>query len=550
MLRNRYYRIYVIVFMTVRFFFQVWWFNRKYRTGNRAELQEKWEQLVGRQAREYKQNALKLGGLLIKMGQFLSTRADVMPRAFTRELADLTDRVPSVQWEESRQVLEKELNQPVHEVFVDISDGPVASASIGEVYQAFLKTGEKVAIKIQRPGIEKIISADFAATRLVVSLARRFTRWGKMTDLKELYRQLEQTISRELDFRKEYVHAKRFMEMYANDSTVKIPRYYEEFMTRRILVMDWVEGAKVTDHRFLETHNIDKEYVVTRVARLFLEQVLQYGFFHADLHPGNIFICSAGTIVLLDFGMVGEIKPQSRMYIQQVIQAVILKDFDGVVDALDKLHFLTQQADREQVKIALQVGLELYFTRDFMTLDDDVLEEMILQLQDFVQVQPIQLPAEYAFLGRAFSTVIGVITTIKPDVDFLELGRPIVAEWLNQEETRTSNREVIVKLAKDVVREIVALPRQLNRYIDNSAEYRQYIRNRDEINKWLAYYRARQKTSLLFLVLGWGSAILLWVMHYSTETYICIGVMMIAFQRLLHYQKKAVNLLKERSTVN
>lgn len=372
-----------------------------------------------------------------------------------------------------------------------------------------------------------------------------------MADLDALYGELERTVSKELDFRKEYAHAKRFMEMYAADPTIEIPHYYEEFMTRRTLVMEWVEGEKVTGQKFLEANHINKKYVVSRISRMFLEQVLKEGFFHADLHPGNIFIKPDGTIVLLDFGMVGEIKREARKYIQDLVQSVVLKDYDAVVEALDRLRFLTPNADREQVKMALQFGLELYFKRDYAMLDDDMLEAMLTQLQDFVREQPIQLPAEYAFLGRAFSTVAGVVTTILPDVDFLEVGKPIVSEWLNEQRTKAETRKTIsdtVKnFARDIGRELTNLPRQFNRWIDSDVEHKHYQRKREEIRDWLIYYKERQRTAGFFVAFAWGSAIILWITHFQVLAYVSAGILLVSFQRLLHYQKKAAIMLKEHS---
>ncbi|MFT9847277.1 ABC1 kinase family protein [Aneurinibacillus sp. REN35] len=546
MIHNRYYRIFVIVSMTIRFFLQIWWFHRTHRSTGRTEAREQWEALVAKQAREYKRTALKLGGLLIKMGQFLSTRADIMPRAFTVELTDLTDRVPSIPWEKSKVIIEQELNQPIENVFMSLSERPVASASIGEVYEGQLYNGERIALKVQRAGIEKIIDADFAATRVVVRLAKRFTRFGKNMDLNALYRELHRTISRELDFRKEYAHAKRFAQMYENNPAIQVPRYYEEWMTRRILVMEWVEGAKVVDHAFLDAHGIDRNVLVQRLTDLFLQQVLLHGFFHADLHPGNVFIRSDGTIVLLDFGMVGEIKQEARQHIQTLIQAVVLKDYELMVQALDSLQFLTPQADREQVKVALQVGLEMYFNRAFEALDDEVIEEIQLQIQDFVQAQPIQLPAEYAFLGRAVSTVVGVVTTIKPDVDFLEVGRPVVSEWLNQQETKQSNRRIAFQLLQDVAREMAALPRQINRYIDMSAEAEYRKRRVKETERWLMHYRSRQQAALVFAFGGWIGVVALWMTGHAVETYISGSITVLALQQWIMAYRKAGKLLKEQ----
>ncbi|AMA73784.1 MULTISPECIES: ABC1 kinase family protein [Aneurinibacillus] len=547
MIHNRYYRIFVIVSMTVRFFLQVWWFQRTHRNGERADIQERWEALVAKQAREYKRTALRLGGLLIKMGQFLSTRADIMPRAFTVELADLTDRVPPVPWEKSRAIIEKELNQPIDHLFANLSAKPVASASIGEVYEGYLKNGKRVAIKVQRAGIEKIIDADLAAARVVVRLAKRFTRLGKTMDLDALYRELERTVSRELDFRKEHAYAKRFAQMYERDDKVQVPHYYEEWITRRILVMEWVEGAKVTDHAFLEAHRIDRDDIVQRLTNMFLQQVLIHGFFHADLHPGNIFIRPDGTIVLLDFGMVGEIRQESRKHIQTLIQAVVLKDYDLMVQALDALHFLAPHADKEQVKLALQHGLEMYFNRVFEVLDDELLEEIQLKIQEFVRLQPVQLPAEYAFLGRAFSTIVGVLTTIKPDIDFIEVGRPVVSEWLNQQEMWLDNRRLLGQLLRDVAREMVALPRQINRWIDSSIEKEYRERKQADIACWLEHYRTKQRATLVFTIVAWGSGLTLWLAAHTLESYFCFGVTALALQQWISAYRKVRNLLKEHS---
>lgn len=495
--------------MVVKFFLQVSWFQYRNRSGALNKSKESWEKLVQKQAKEFKEKALKLEGLMIKMGQFLSTRADIMPEAFTDELKDLIDRVPSIDWDEAKVVLEKEWNAPYETLFSDISKTPVASASIGIVYKGMLENGEQVAVKIRRPDIEKVVSSDFKAIQIVSTLAKKFTKWGKTTNLDVLNRELIQTISKELDFRIEQEHALKFAKLYTDQFNIKVPYYYSHLVSEKVLVMEWIEGNKITDLANLQNTSLELDDVVHRLVGCFLNQFLNKGFFHADPHPGNIFIQEDGTIVFLDFGMMGQIPPSAKRSIQKLITSVILQDYQSLVNALEELGFLQEGVDKTGLARALEMGLDLYFNKSIKEVDDQLIDQMMQELRDFVQKQPIQLPAEYAFLGRAFSIVTGVISTMKPSVDFLEEGKPFVQEWLNTEsgsEAGNFSFDVIKDTVIDLGREWLFLPRVAKDFIAIYRNKEERVTKRKDFEFLLQFYLSKQRfsfiTSVFFMLLG------------------------------------------------
>ncbi|OZS77595.1 ABC transporter [Tetzosporium hominis] len=429
------YRMYRIVWMSIKFFLQVYFFQRKYRGRFTPVVQAKWERLIVRQATEYKETALYLGGLMIKVGQFLSARADVLPQAFIEELEGLTDRVPPVERDLAMKVIEEEWGGPVSKYVTKISDESIASASIGEVYKATLLDGRDVAIKIQRPGIERIIRYDFKAMRVVIWLAKRFTTFTKQIDFDLLYREMESTLLPELDFLQELQHGRSFHQRFNDLEGICFPIYFEEYSTRRVLVMEWIEGTRITNISFMEQHGIDPTEVTERLFLLFMEQVLRSGEFHADPHAGNMMIQPDGTIVLLDFGMVGSITPAQTRSIIKAIQGILLDNDDQILDALEELNFLLPNADRPLLADTIRRMIHAYETNELSKMDSYVVERLLTDIRYIVRTQPVQLPAEFAFFGRALTTFVGVLHALDPNVDLLELGKPRILAWARERAT-------------------------------------------------------------------------------------------------------------------
>ncbi|MFF5993634.1 AarF/UbiB family protein [Lysinibacillus sp. KU-BSD001] len=498
------YRIYRIVWMAIKFFTQVTLFQKRYQGRFSPTIQKKWEQLVTKQAVEFKKTALSLGGLLIKVGQFLSTRADIMPASFIQELEGLTDRVPPVPKNQAIALLEEEWNTSYHDFLSFLSEEPVASASIGEVYKGVLKDGAEVAIKIQRPNIERIIRVDFKAMKIVIWLAKHFTSFAKQINFDVLYSEMVQVIGAELNFLQELRHGRSFAERFIHMKGVHFPIYNEALSTRRVLVMEWIEGSRVTDIAFLNTHQIDRQQLAARVFHLFLEQVLEGGQFHADPHGGNILLKPDGTIVLIDFGMVGSITPAQAQYVSKLVEGIIFKNYDQVLDSLEALHFLLPHANRQLLADAIRRLVEAYESNDFKQVDSFVMERLLEDLKTIVRKEPVQMPAEFAFLGRAISTFVGVIYVLDPKVDLFALAKPRVIEWAKKQKETTNERlskEELLRIAQNAILPLRDLPAKLANYLEEPTRMRLYMQQRDiEQKKERARHQTRMFTGLMTII--------------------------------------------------
>lgn len=479
--RLAFYRIYRIVWMSLKFFTQVTLFQRRYKGRFTPIINEKWERLVTKQAKEYKRTALKLGGLMIKMGQFLSTRADIMPPSFIAELEGLTDRVPPVPRVKAIDLLEEEWNTSYCDFLSNLSDKPVASASIGEVYKGTLQDGTEVAVKIQRPDIERILRADFRAMKLVIWLAKRFTAFGKQIDLNLLYNEMVDTIGAELNFLQELRNGRSFADRFEAMSGVRFPVYYEELSTRRVLVMEWIEGARITDLAFIDANGINRRELSERLFRLFLEQVLDGGQFHADPHGGNIIIKPDGTIVLIDFGMVGSIRKEEARSVLKVVEGILFKQYDQVLDGLEELRFLLPHADRRLLANAIARVVAAYESEELTQMDSFVVNRLLDDLKGIVRTQPVQLPAEFAFFGRAVSTFIGVLHVLDPKVDLLAIARPRVLEWATTQKggEKSFSKDDLLRIGLNAIGPLRTLPQKIAAYLDEPTLMREYMQERD-----------------------------------------------------------------------
>ncbi|KAA9017068.1 ABC1 kinase family protein [Niallia endozanthoxylica] len=509
------YRIYTIVWLAVRIFIEIVFFKKRHRGNWNDKVEQQWEELLRRQAHRYKEKALYLEGVMIKLGQYLSTRKDIMPDIYIKELTDLLDQVPSVPWEKSKKVIEDEWNKPYSEVLHEISAKPIASASIGEVYRGTLHSGEEVAVKIQRPKIGEIIYSDFRAVRIVLWLARRFTKLENSMDLSLFYREFVRTIGDELNFHLELENGLYFQKKYEDFPGLEIPDYYPEYSTKRVLVMEWKEGNRINDLAFLEKHHINKYKISNVLLESFLGQLLNEGKFHADPHPGNIMVKADGTIVLIDFGMIGVIRKRDAMYIRDIVIGILLKDYKKVVDGIEGMRFLLPHADKEEIERVLRMLIETYSDNGLKANDTRVVEEIMNDIEKLVNNQPIQLPSEYAFLGRAISTFIGILYSLDPEMDLLEMSKPMLTRWLK--ENSEGAKETVVNFAKSSLKPLVSLPNQLQQALEEPRKYREWKRTNEIIKMKHEMVVSRKRDAFLLCLL---SCILIYVSFYLNQYYL------------------------------
>ncbi|PLR98469.1 ABC1 kinase family protein [Bacillus sp. T33-2] len=419
---KRWYRMWKIISLALSIFSKAYWFKI------RKKPDREWDRLWEMIGRDFRETLFELEGLLIKVGQLLSIRADLLPNGFIKQIQDLVDQVPPSPWNDIKQVLEQEWDGPIEDTLLSIEKVPIASASIGEVYRARLLDGTEAAVKVQRPTIKSIIHTDFRALEIVIWFAKHFAPVPKgFINFDMLFKELKLVIERELDFKKEMDTMNRFRQRFSSFKRLAIPQTYPGLCTSQILVMEWISAARVTDTEFLDQHHVDRKELSRFLFRVFLPQWLEPGFFHADPHTGNVLVKSDGTLVLLDFGMVGEISKKDASNFQNLVEALIVKDYSNAASILQDLGFLLPDVNPKSIE---------HHLKDALSINLDHLKEMDLfavqkEMNDIVRSLPIQVPTRFIFLGRSFVTIEGMLNTICPNADMMAIAKDEFKEWLN-----------------------------------------------------------------------------------------------------------------------
>lgn len=378
--------------------------------------------LWAREGRCLREAAARQGGMLIKVGQFLSTRADVLPEEFTREVGQLQDVVPPVGWLQVEEVLRSAFGARfVPDVFQSISETAAAAASLAQVHYARLADGRDVAVKVLRPGIERAVRIDLDAVRIAVSWMERLTSWGKRFDLLAIWRELRDTTEQELDVFGEAQRAARFAENFRDDPMVGAPEVLHDLTRPGILVMELVRGIKPDQLEALDAAGIDRQQLAKRLIESYMKQWLVDGFYHADPHPGNIFVKPDGAIVYIDFGMMGEMRPEDQTALKELVQGVIAHDLDRATRGLVDLGFVRPGADIGKLRRAFGFLLDRLLGTTFFRASGPEVEAFVREIRDFLYEQPFQIPARYTFLGRALGILAGIVAPLAPGQNFVRL---------------------------------------------------------------------------------------------------------------------------------
>lgn len=373
--------------------------------------------------------ALDLQGLIVKVGQFLSTRTDVLPLAFTRELAQLQDAVPPAPFAAIKTLIEHELGAHLHETFAEFEEQAIAAASLGQVHRARLLDGETVAVKVLRPDIEKLATIDLRALERVISVATRYSRIARRLNLTGLYREFREMVHQELDYRIEAANLKKFRENFANEKSIVIPRLYDPYTSRRVLVMEFITGAKITDVDTFTKWGVTPQTVVDLLIGAYLKQLLHDGLIHVDPHPGNLFVLEDGRLCFVDFGMMSELPKEHRRTFTKLVNGAVARNLDAVVEAIDDLGFLQASVNRKVLKQAL--GFILDRLSGIELKRGPELSQFVEDFQQFLYDEPITIQSKYMFLGRAIGLVSGLASSLYPEIRWLPLLRDRALPMLN-----------------------------------------------------------------------------------------------------------------------
>lgn len=439
-------------------------------------------------ARQFRALAIELGGVMIKLGQFISSRVDILPKEIIDELASLQDEVPPEPFERIQSALEKELGKPIGLVFNSIEPLPVAAASLGQAHHVTLKNNEKVIVKIQRPGIEAIVTVDLAAIRTGVSWLKRYGPIRRRADLDELFDEFGRTLYEELDYLAEGRNVEKFAADFKDWKEIRIPKVHWELTTRRVLTMEDIGAVKISDVTAYTAQGVSATAVAQMLFKFYLQQVFVNGFFHADPHSGNIFVepkaDGSFTLNVVDFGMVGTIPPQLKAQLREAFIGIATRDVHRLVVAMQTMGWLLPSADLPQIERAANKAFSRFWgisMGDLKDLDLNEMREFTREFRALIYSMPFQIPSNMLFLGRALGILSGLATQIDPRFNVFEAAAPF-AEKMIADETGPIFK-VAVDQVVDLTKAIIRMPTQLDRLLDilNRGEFRVNVNETDRL---------------------------------------------------------------------
>lgn len=453
-----------------------------------------------RWARQFRALAIRMGGVLIKVGQFLSARVDVLPEAVTVELSGLQDEVPPEDFEAVRQLLESELGARIEERFTAFQSVPLAAASLGQVHRAALPGGEAVVVKVQRPGIDRLIRTDLSALRTVGGWLRRYPPIRRRLDVDALLAEFTRVLHEEMDYLAEGRNAETFQANFAADPGVRVPAVHWSHTTARVLTLEDVYAIKITDYAAIAAAGIDRAEVADRLFHTYLKQIFEDGWFHADPHPGNLFVEPASPptpfapsplsqaeghrlgeggggggergegewrLVFVDYGMVGRVPPGAKAQLREAVIAVGTQDAARLVRAYQGLGVVLPTADLSLLERAEAAMFARFWGKTMAELRDMPMDEMRAFAHEFRQLlyeMPFQVPVDLVYLGRTVAILSGMCTGLNPDFN-VWTGLAPYAQKLITEAAGDGGWGFWLGELADVLRSLVALPRRTEQLI-------------------------------------------------------------------------------------
>ena len=480
-LRARYWRI-VFFFARVTAGF-IWWeiFLPRVGLGGRSTRTrpERYRAIATR----FRALAIRMGGLMIKVGQFLSARLDVLPPEITEELSGLQDEVPAEDFAAIREQAEAELGEPLVVRYEWIDETPMAAASLGQVHRARLCHAEaeahgfeNVVVKVQRPNIEQIVEVDLSALRRVGGWLQKYKPVSKRADVPALVEEFASTTREEIDYLAEGHNAEAFDANFKDNPRVHVPKVVWNLTTLRVLTLEDVSAIKLTDYEAITAAGIDRAQVASVLLDTYLQQIFEDGFFHADPHPGNLFVtplqstAADGTpdwqLTFVDFGMVGRVPDNLRTGLREVLIAIGTQDAPRLVDSFKTLEMLLPSADLKLIEMASVQMFDRFWGMSMSDLRQVDPEEMIrfgLQFQELMFDMPFQLPENLLLLGRTIAILSGMCSGMDPQFNLWTSISPYAAQLIADE--GTSNWQTWLAEATKIIQVLIGLPGRTDRVL-------------------------------------------------------------------------------------
>ena len=439
-----------------------------------AVRQERLKRLHAAMARLLREHMIEMRGVLIKIGQFMSSRVDILPEEYTDELSKLQDQVPPAPFADIAQRVTEELG-PMDEVFSSFYEVPIASASLGQVHKACLRAGDCIVVKVQYPGIEEVIAADMKTLKFVIRILRLLFR---QINLDVIYSEFARIVMEELNYIQEGKNAETFARNFAENKRIAIPMVYWPFTTSKVLTLEYLAGIKITDFDLIDRQGIDRKEVGRILAEAYAQMFFVDGLFHGDPHPGNIFVRTGPEVILVDFGMVDRISAPRREALRLAITAIVDRDSLGFVRALVDMGFIPLTKDIQPLVQFVERILSKYrdmSASEFKAMDID---EIGSDIREALQLNTaIQIPNDFILFGRVVGMLNGLGSRLDPETNIIEIAAPYAKRFIRSEFSAAG----VLQHAGGAVRSLVRLPKLLQDILVTTSrgELRVEIASRD-----------------------------------------------------------------------
>ncbi len=377
-------------------------------------------------ARWFTNQLIKLGSAFIKIGQLLSARPDLIPNTWIQELSKLQDQVPNFSFTQVEETIRNELGSKFNEIDQIICD-PVGSASLAQVHRATLKDGKKVVFKVQRPNLKELFIIDLGIMQQIAGLLQKNKNWSRGRNWVEIAKECRKVLMKELDFNCEAQYAARFRQQFLDDENVEVPEVIWDMSSEKVLCLSYVEGTKISDLEKLKSQEIDLSKIAEIGAISYLKQLVNYGFFHADPHPGNLAVSSEGKLIFYDFGMMGNISNNLQTRLGGMVKAAALRDASSLVSQLQQAGLISKDIDVGPVRRLVRLMLKEALTPPF---SPNIIEKLSGDLYELVYETPFQLPVDLIFVMRALSTFEGVGRMLDPGFNLVSVTKPYLIELM------------------------------------------------------------------------------------------------------------------------
>jgi len=416
-----------------------------------------------KRAKWFTNQLIKLGSAFIKIGQLLSARPDLIPNTWIQELSKLQDQVPNFSFEQVEETIREELGPKFNKIDQILCD-PVGSASLAQVHRATLKDGKKVVFKVQRPNLKELFIIDLGIMQQIARLLQKNKNWSRGRNWVEIAKECRKVLMKELDFNCEAQYAARFRQQFLDDENVEVPEVIWDMSNEKVLCLSFLEGTKISDLEKLRSQEIDLPKIAEIGAISYLKQLVNYGFFHADPHPGNLAVSNTGKLIFYDFGMMGNISNNLQTRLGAMVKAAALRDASSLVSQLQQAGLISKDIDIGPVRRLVRLMLKEALTPPF---SPNIIEKLSGDLYELVYETPFQLPVDLIFVMRALSTFEGVGRMLEPEFNLVSVTKPYLIELM------TSNNQTPNDLINQFGRQVgelgskaVGIPKRIDESLE------------------------------------------------------------------------------------